>query len=186
MVDLTKILKDAPKGTKLYSPIFGEVVFEELINPENEAGFSIKTTFDGRNVYFTKYGRYLKSGAGECMLFPSKDNMSWEDVSFKPAKPDLPPRTPMVTFITKPSYPQELRLMFYDKNGHCFAFDGEKERSIKTPHAIPMDKFNFENLSWDSADDYGILANKTCAHINDDAESFPTFLKKMMEILSQQ
>jgi hypothetical protein len=186
MVDLTKILKDAPKGTKLYSPIFGEVVFEELINPENEAGFSIKTTFDGRNVYFTKYGRYLKSGAGECMLFPSKDNMSWEDVSFKPARPDLPSRTPMVTFITKPSYPQELRLMFYDKNGHCFAFDGEKERSIKTPHAIPLDKFNLETLSWDPADDYGILANTTCTHVCENMESLPTFLKKMMEMLSQQ
>ena len=29
-IDLTKILKDCPKGTKLYSPIFGDVMFERI------------------------------------------------------------------------------------------------------------------------------------------------------------
>ena len=29
-IDLTKILKDCPKGTKLYSTIFGEVEFEHI------------------------------------------------------------------------------------------------------------------------------------------------------------
>ena len=93
MTDLTKILKDAPQGTKLYSPIFGEVTFEELLNSESDSDFSIKTSYNGRNVYFTKYGRYDKSNSGECMLFPSKDHMSWENVSFKPAKP-IPPNIP--------------------------------------------------------------------------------------------
>ena len=29
-IDLTKILKDCPKGTTLYSPIFGDVIFERI------------------------------------------------------------------------------------------------------------------------------------------------------------
>ncbi len=29
-LNLVEILKDCPKGTKLYSPIFGEVKFEEI------------------------------------------------------------------------------------------------------------------------------------------------------------
>ena len=29
-IDLTKILKDCPKGTKLYSSMFGEVYFKEI------------------------------------------------------------------------------------------------------------------------------------------------------------
>ena len=29
-IDLTKILKDCPKGTKFYTPIWGEVVFIEV------------------------------------------------------------------------------------------------------------------------------------------------------------
>ena len=29
-IDLTKILKDCPKGTKFYTPVWGEVVFIEV------------------------------------------------------------------------------------------------------------------------------------------------------------
>ena len=29
-IDLTKILKDCPKGTKLYSTIYGEVEFDKI------------------------------------------------------------------------------------------------------------------------------------------------------------
>ena len=29
-IDLTKILKNCPVGTKLYSPIYGEIYFEEM------------------------------------------------------------------------------------------------------------------------------------------------------------
>ena len=36
-LNLVEILKDCPKGTKLYSPIFGEVKFEE-INDNNKKG----------------------------------------------------------------------------------------------------------------------------------------------------
>lgn len=163
MTDLTKILKDAPQGTELYSPIFGEVTFEELITPENEAGFSIKTSYNDRKVYFTKYGRYLKSGIGECMLFPSKDHMSWEDVTFKPAKPDLPRNTLMVTFVKNPKFPQEVVLLHYAAKGHCIYNDfkgGDGAIEVKPPHAIPFDKFNFETMSWDPADDYGYMAGK--------------------------
>lgn len=166
MTDLTQILKDAPKGTKLYSPIFGEVTFEELIAPENEVGYAIKTSYDGRNVYFTKYGRYHKSGVGECLLFPSKDHMSWDNVSFKPAKPDLPRNTIMVTFASNPKYPQDVVLLQYTANGYC-AYHRKRDGEVKPPHAIPMDKFNFETMSWDPADDYGFMAGK------DDSEMIP-------------
>ena len=33
-IDLTKILKNCPKGFKLYSPLFGEVVFEGISDVE--------------------------------------------------------------------------------------------------------------------------------------------------------
>ena len=31
-IDLTKILKDCPKGTKFYTPIWGEVSFEKILD----------------------------------------------------------------------------------------------------------------------------------------------------------
>ncbi len=38
-IDLTKILKELPKGTKLYSPLFGEVYLTEVSNTARQ-GFS--------------------------------------------------------------------------------------------------------------------------------------------------
>ena len=77
-IDLTKILKDCPKGTKLYSPIFGEVYFKE-IHSDNE--YAIITTtnsdFNPINPTFTKKGFYYADFGKECLLFPSKDQRDW-------------------------------------------------------------------------------------------------------------
>lgn len=152
MIDLTEILKHAPSGTNLYCPIFGEVEFVELITPERETDFAIKTKFGDRYVYFTKYGRYNKFESGECLLFPSSTNRSWEGISFKPKRKDAPKFTPMVIFHDTPTEPHELVILRYNENGHCF-FD---KQSIPTIHAVPVDKFDFKNLSWNAEDDYGL------------------------------
>ena len=77
-IDLTKILKDCPKGTKLYSPIFGEVYFKE-IHSYNE--YAIITTtnsdFNPINPTFTKEGFYYDDIGEECLLFPSKEQRDW-------------------------------------------------------------------------------------------------------------
>lgn len=75
-VDLTKILKDCPEGFKLYSPLFGEVVFEGISDSEV---FPITTT-NSRNIpcAFTKEGLYNDAYTdAECLLFPSKDQRDW-------------------------------------------------------------------------------------------------------------
>lgn len=73
-IDLTKILKDCPKGTKFYSTIFGEVEFSGFYEDEGYA-ITIKKNFD--IAYITKDGRYLSGFNGECTLFPSKDQRDW-------------------------------------------------------------------------------------------------------------
>ena len=77
-IDLTKILKDCPKGTKFYSPIFGEVYFKE-IHSDNE--YAIITTtnsdFNTINPTFTKEGFYYDDIGEECLLLPSKDQRDW-------------------------------------------------------------------------------------------------------------
>lgn len=69
-IDLTKILKDCPKGTKLYSPVFGEVYFKEIRSDDE---YPIVTTKDT----FTKEGLYRAYSDGECILFPSKEQRDW-------------------------------------------------------------------------------------------------------------
>lgn len=78
-LDLVKLLDDCPKGTKLYSPITGEVLFEEV---DTDCVYPIKCAFGGGEIIsFTSEGHYYSkdevSADGECLLFPSKDNRNW-------------------------------------------------------------------------------------------------------------
>ena len=75
-IDLTKILKNCPKGTKFYSTIFGEVEFLGFYEDEGYV-ITIKKNFD--IAYITKDGRYLSGFNGECTLFPSKDQRDWSE-----------------------------------------------------------------------------------------------------------
>lgn len=75
-IDLTKILKDCPKGTKFYSTLYGEVEFEK-IKKESEYPIVIITEH-GNNTYIKSDGRYYgEYDDGECTLFPSKDQRDW-------------------------------------------------------------------------------------------------------------
>ena len=69
-INVAEMLKDCPKGTKLYSPICGEcslVEVDDLIYVEEEV-----------DVYrFYSDGRYVDTPQGECLLFPSKDHRDW-------------------------------------------------------------------------------------------------------------
>lgn len=72
-IDLTKILKNCPKGWKLYSPILGEVDFLKIRNDL----YAIVTTQGYHIASFTKEGFYCANTEGECILFPSKDQRDW-------------------------------------------------------------------------------------------------------------
>ena len=73
-IDLTKILKDCPKGTKLYSIAHGDVEFEEIAGREY---YPICIKVDGKcTEAFTADGKLL-NGFGECILFPSKEQRDW-------------------------------------------------------------------------------------------------------------
>ena len=79
--DLTKILKGCPKGTELYSTIFGKVRFEQINNYDaHPIEIKVLNKFTNPSLvsaYFAKDGRYSSSYDGECTLFPAKDQRSW-------------------------------------------------------------------------------------------------------------
>lgn len=76
-IDIATILKDTPKNTKLYSPIFGDVYFLSV-----EDGI-IKVTHQGRMVIFFGDGRYYNYPESEPLLFPSKEMHDWEKFAWK-------------------------------------------------------------------------------------------------------
>ena len=75
-IDLRQILKDYPKGTKLYSPIFGKVELERVwLNTDY---YPIEVKFKGNIKSFMADGRIMDYEDGECMLFPTKGIRDWE------------------------------------------------------------------------------------------------------------
>lgn len=80
-INLIEILKDAPKGMKLWSPVYGDCTFMniDLIDVIYPVNCQVSTK-NGKSTYigFTIDGRidinYENSG---CVLFPSKENRDW-------------------------------------------------------------------------------------------------------------
>ena len=88
-LNLVEILKDCPEGTKLYSPIYGDVELVKVIQADE---YPIQIKLDNNSTdEFTKDGRIFEDYNGECMLFPSKDQRDWS--KFKVNKPKFDPKT---------------------------------------------------------------------------------------------
>ena len=79
-IDLTKILKDCPKGTKLYSTIYGVVEFDGINEFVRSYPISFKVDADLFST-ITSDGRDNKEFDGECTLFPSKVQRDWSKFS---------------------------------------------------------------------------------------------------------
>ena len=92
MTNVAEKLKNCPKGTKLYSPLFGEV---ELvgIDMENPRFPIIVKVLDDESLYsnvtFTAEGKWYNIEQSECLLFPSKDNMDWNKFRIPVKKGDI-------------------------------------------------------------------------------------------------
>ena len=86
-LNLVEILKDCPTGTKLYSPVFGDVEFSTIIDTNT----IIVTTEDNDTVFFSAYGKMYTQYNGECLLFPSREQRDWS--KFKTKKQKFDPKT---------------------------------------------------------------------------------------------
>ena len=125
MADLSKLLKDAPRGMKLYSPLFGEVTFGYV-----SAGNTIwVTSSNGKTMFmFTRNGKYclnFKSAddideSAECLLFPGK-GQTWDGWKV-PVKPQYKVHDCVVS-NGQPAIIYELKTNYYlgkYLNGHDF------------------------------------------------------------------
>lgn len=72
-INIAEILKDCPKGMKLYSPLLGKVTLE---NVDTNSTIIVNDGFN-TDGYFTKTGLYYDREDGECLLFPSSNMRDW-------------------------------------------------------------------------------------------------------------
>ena len=74
-IDLTKILKNCPQGTKLYSSTFGQVEFQYIkSNPMYPIVIKLE---NGVIESIASDGKIINDYNGECIIFPSKDQRDW-------------------------------------------------------------------------------------------------------------
>lgn len=95
-MNIAEMLKSCPKGTKLYSTVFGEVILIKIDMDEKYP--IIVSKLDGMETSFTKEGRYVDYPKSECVLFPSKDQRDW-------SKFRLPVKRGDIMMMTNESFP---------------------------------------------------------------------------------
>lgn len=76
-INIAEILKDCPKGMKLYSPLFGEVelfVSESggiAVYSKDNVGDNILNTFTENGMFYSEYPQ------SQCLIFPSSEMRDW-------------------------------------------------------------------------------------------------------------
>ena len=83
-IDLTKILKDCPKGTKFYSYIFGDETYFQGFSLYEGKPISIVIygkKGEWQNFSLSRKGHPYSDECGECCIFPSREMRDWSKFS---------------------------------------------------------------------------------------------------------
>ena len=161
-IDLTKILKDCPKGWEFYSSVLGEVEFEGIFYDKNQAYcIVVRAGKLGYTSDYTKEGFYLK-GKGECTLFPSKDQRDWSKFTapwYKKDRFDLKTLQPFDKVLVKVGSYWRIELFshMYEYKGdiyyacamssykECIPYNGETKHLVNTSEEAPKFYRNWED-----------------------------------------
>lgn len=132
-MNMAEILEDAPEGTGLYGPLFGEVELES-------AGDGMMKVGSGVSIpVFCKDGGYCQSYPdGECLSFPSEDKGNRDNVRF------LKDKAP----VTASDDGYGWRLGDF-RDGHAADLpdkDGDIVACCHWNHAVPISGSGFEGL----------------------------------------
>ena len=74
-IDLTKILKNCPKGWEFHSSIYGKVRFDRMQKNEDYPVLIMRSGDLYASV--SREGKHFNSPDSECCLFPSKEQRDW-------------------------------------------------------------------------------------------------------------
>ena len=157
-LNLVEILKDCPKGTKLYYTVYGEVEFDHIANSSK---YPIVLKLKDREWYesLTSEGKLDIEHDGECLLFPSKEQRDWS--KFKPKKERFDPKT---------LRPYDRVLVRYDsKKGQwrCTLFS----------HIIEDEKIPFRFVTSNNSYEYCIPYNGDTKHLVGTSDEAPEYYR---------
>ena len=149
-INIAEILKDKPKGIRLYSPIFGECTFCYVSEDTNDI---FVKKHNGLIEYFNSEG--LCFALGEVMLFPSKEIRDWSKIAWKKGDVLVNSRGLKILFDRWANgnytsfYAKTINLVedgFLDTNLHTLASEKEAKSFIKCIEERFCGKLNREIL----------------------------------------
>lgn len=77
-INIAEILRDMPKGTKLYSPLFGKCEYISVVGDKRPINIRTSNTNDMQYEAFTEYGCYFSDFEDtDTVLFPSAKMRDW-------------------------------------------------------------------------------------------------------------
>lgn len=125
-LDLIKILKDCPRGTKLYSTVYGEVLFKEI----KEGNTPLIKCINGRgeSILFTGEGKYynLALPEGECILYPSRGCRDWSKFVVENLLND---KDLVWCWDDNSTCVRTLRF-YHAESGHTYSYNGKSDSCI--------------------------------------------------------
>ena len=80
-INISKILKDKPQGTKLYSRICGAVELKKIIDVRKKKSIVVKELNSNNQHRFWHNGNFFR--AGQCVLQPSENMADWSKFLWK-------------------------------------------------------------------------------------------------------
>lgn len=153
VLNLAEILKDCPKGTKLYSPIFGEVEFCCVRDTGRAVMIEVMAFPNTPKVFYTdgRYNTYYSDS--EVTLFPSKDNRDWSTFKVEKPKFDVSALQPFDKVLVRDDADESWRATFFshierpaDRNFYytsardffcCIPYNEETKHLIGTTKPAP-------------------------------------------------
>lgn len=158
-LNLAEILKDCPKGTKLYSPIFGDVEFCCVRDTGRAVMIEVMVFPNTPKTFYTdgRYNTYYSDS--EVTLFPSKDNRDWSTFKVEKPKFDISSLQPFDKVLVRDGedddwqadffshisdfqsiHSNEVQNRFFCVSGHwgqCVPHNDETKRLIGTSNSAP-------------------------------------------------
>lgn len=155
-INVAAILKDKPKGTKLYADAFGELSIEDIYTGDkedkDELGITLLSSV-GDELIFYNDGRYTTQG--ESILVPSKKMRNWEKFAWKRGDVLVNSRGLKILFDRWSNdnytsfYAKTISLVedgFLDTNLHTLASEEEAKSFIKCIEERFGGKLNLQTL----------------------------------------
>ena len=165
-INIAEILRDMPKGTKLYSPLFGKCEYIAVVGDKRPINIRTSNTTDMQYEALTEYGCYFSDFEDtDTVLFPSAKMRRW-DKFFKRGDIVYNPRSQMYAVFecwANDDYTEFNTTINYYKNHtfgkeevcdtECFvkANDEQKALFIAAAEKRYGGKYNPETLQVESA-----------------------------------